>query len=378
MIFERVYSALKVLAPAMAKRRLGGFSMIITGRCDHCTVRQMHCGGRLTRFVALLLFNTPLWRILVMCCVRLRGKARIHTQGREKNMDAGKLETIATGFGILEGPVWHPEFGLLAADVIHGGVWAFGPTKDPEVVVPHRKGIGGMALHANGGLIISGRNLAIKQLGDAGAPTIVLVNNDPDHGVVGFNDLTVDMHGRIYVGSLGFVATRDAVKQKPGQLYLVDVDGRTTVVAEDVKLTNGLALSSDRKYLYHADSLRHIVIVYDVRDDGSLGVGRRFIDTGSGHPDGMAVDEGGMLWVALAGEARVAAYDSRGREVASIRVPVPMAASVCFGGDDMRDLYIVTGSEGLNSDRGGGVYKLRVEVPGIPRPLARVSASQSQ
>ena len=49
-----------------------------------------------------------------------------------------------------------------------------------------------------------------------------------------------------------------------------------------------------------------------------------------------------------------------------------MCTSVCFGGDDLRDLYIVSGSEDSGSEKGGGVYVTRTEVPGLPVPPARV------
>jgi xylono-1,5-lactonase len=48
--------------------------------------------------------------------------------------------------------------------------------------------------------------------------------------------------------------------------------------------------------------------------------------------------------------------------------------SLCFGGDDLKDLYIVTGSRGGPSESSGTVYRLRSDVAGLSLPLARVSA----
>jgi len=56
-----------------------------------------------------------------------------------------------------------------------------------------------------------------------------------------------------------------------------------------------------------------------------------------------------------------------------IAVPVPMVTSVCFGGPDLRDLYIVTGQRGGPRENCGGIYKMRVDVPGVPVPLARIA-----
>ena len=41
-------------------------------------------------------------------------------------------------------------------------------------------------------------------------------------------------------------------------------------------------------------------------------------------------------------------------------------------GAELRDLYVVTGSGGTDSDRAGSIYRLAVDVPGLAVPLARV------
>jgi gluconolactonase len=87
----------------------------------------------------------------------------------------------------------------------------------------------------------------------------------------------------------------------------------------------------------------------------------------------LVVSEDGAVWVALASDGHgVAVYESDGTFRELIEIPVPMCTSVCFGGDDLRDLYIVSGSDGTNSERGGGVYVTRSEVPGVGVTRARV------
>ena len=55
-----------------------------------------------------------------------------------------------------------------------------------------------------------------------------------------------------------------------------------------------------------------------------------------------------------------------------IEIPHPMCTSVCFGGEDLKDLYIVSGSEGLEGEARGGVFRIRTTVSGLTVPLARV------
>lgn len=282
------------------------------------------------------------------------------------------LEMIASGFGLLEGPVWHPTLGLLVADVEQGGVRAYGRGKAPEVIVPHRRGIGGMALHANGGIVVGGKSIAVKPLppGDP-SQTTVLIDNTVVPEIVGFNDLTVDPKGRIYAGSLGFVVS-GAETGKTGFLHLIDLDGSSRVVARDLRLTNGLGFSPDGKRLYHSDSRSNVIRVYDVAATGDLSPPQVFAKIDTGIPDGLAVAEDGRVWVALAYGGAVAVFAADGREVERIPVPVPMVTSLCFGGADLRDLYIVSGAKQAPPELKGCVYVTRVEVPGLPRPLAQV------
>ena len=76
------------------------------------------------------------------------------------------MEALATGYGLIEGPVWDPDEGLYWSDVAHGGVHRLARSGAVTTVIPHRRGIGGMARHADGGLVVGGRNIAWKSLTD--------------------------------------------------------------------------------------------------------------------------------------------------------------------------------------------------------------------
>ena len=273
---------------------------------------------------------------------------------------------------LIEGPVWDPARGLLFSDVHDGGVFCLARSGAVTPVIEHRRGIGGIALHERGGLVVGGRNIAYK--GPAAAGTVVLLDSERAGGGAGFNDLTTDEAGRIYVGSLGmspFDARRGGQSQARSTSSISTA--RAARSASGVKLTNGLGFSPDGKKLYHSDSRANIVGVYDVRADGSVGERRVFARVEPGVPDGLAVAEDGSVWVASAGGGAVRVFDADGSERRPIAVPQPGVTSLCFGGDDLRDLYVVTGTVGGPSDHTGSVYRVRVDVPGLPVPLARVA-----
>jgi gluconolactonase len=275
------------------------------------------------------------------------------------------MQPLAKGYGLIEGPVWDTQRGLLFSDVLVGGVYALSRDGAVSSVFEHRRGIGGMALHTAGGLVVSGRNVSFKSF--AGGATVTLLDSDPDHGNVGYNDLTTDAKGRIYVGSLGASPVfADGRAPQAGNLYLIDLDGSARIVAHDIQLTNGLGFSPDGRTLYHSDSRRG-VFCYAVAADGSLGEKQLFARPAKGVPDGLVVSTDGAVWVALAGGGHgVVVFAADGSERDFIEIPTPMCTSVCFGGDDLRDLYIVSGSDGSGSERGGAVYRYRSAVAGMP------------
>jgi xylono-1,5-lactonase len=285
------------------------------------------------------------------------------------------VDKLASGYGLIEGPVWDPGRGFIFSDVLNGGVYCLDRAGRVSTVVEHRRGIGGIALHQDGGLIVSGRNVAYK--GPAARDTVVLLDRDEHQGIVGFNDLTTDARGRIYVGSLCSSPFDPAQQRtpKPGWLHVIDTDGSSRRIAEGIQLTNGLGFSPDGARLYHSDSRANIVGMYDVRPDGSVGPRRTLARVDEGVPDGLAVSEDGAVWVAAARGSVVIVFEPDGRERERIRCPLPMVTSVCFGGDDLKDLYVVTGAEGAGSPTAGSIFRLKVAVAGLPVPPARVKAS---
>ncbi|HZZ47158.1 MAG TPA: SMP-30/gluconolactonase/LRE family protein [Pseudonocardia sp.] len=278
-----------------------------------------------------------------------------------------ELETLLTGYGLIEAPVWDGT-GLVFSDVPNGGLHRLGPDGEVTTVVAHRRGIGGAALHADGGYVISGRNVAWK----SGDSTAVLFAGDPTKPPKGFNDLTTDPLGRIYVGSLELDPFSEERDENPGCLYRIDLDGTATVLADDVLLTNGLGVSPDGRALYHSDSLRGVVWRYTMDGDGEVTGREAFLDVGDQVPDGLAVAQDGSVWVALAHSGAVAVVEPDGTRRPDLPCPVPMVTSVCFGGADLTDLYVVTGPDGAPAGLGGTVLRARGVGPGLPVLPAQV------
>jgi D-xylonolactonase len=272
------------------------------------------------------------------------------------------VETLAWGYGLVEGPRADDQGNLYFSDVLKGGVYRRGPDGTIDVVVPKRRGVGGIAFHADGGLVVSGRNICHVRDGET---RIVFAPDAP-----GFNDLFVDPEGRVICGTMRSGAFVDGPRVA-GECWRIDAEGDATELYADVALTNGIGLSPDNTVLYHSDTSRG-VWAHDY-DNGTVSGRRLFLSVDDVSPDGLAVDESGTVWVAdVGGSGAARGFAPDGTEVARVEVPARMVTSVCFGGADRRDMYIVTGDNTADRERGGTIYMTRAEVPGCAVAAARV------
>jgi sugar lactone lactonase YvrE len=132
------------------------------------------------------------------------------------------MECLATGFGLIEGPVWNADAGLYFSDAAAGGVNLLDRAGNVSTIVPKRRGVGGMAMDGADSLVMGGRDIAVVRIADGKTSPILTLSQLP--GATGFNDLTVDAMGRVYVGSLTFrVFSGDT--PTPGFLHRIDLDG---------------------------------------------------------------------------------------------------------------------------------------------------------
>jgi gluconolactonase len=274
------------------------------------------------------------------------------------------METLAFGYGLVEAPRVDYEDRLYYSDALSGGVYRRSPDVTIETIVPKRRGVGGMVLHADGGVVVSGRNVVHVRDG----VTRVLLEVE---GALGFNDLTTDSSGRVYVGTLRSNAF-DAGPRVPGECWRIEGERRAVEVYKPVEFANGIGFSPDGKTLYHSSYSEAHVLAHDIAADGTASNRRVFARMPRGKPDGLAVDETGAVWVALGEGGAVARFSPAGDLLSILAVPSPFVTSLCFGGKDRRDLYVVTLENVEVPERKGTIFRTRSDVPGLVAPLARV------
>jgi xylono-1,5-lactonase len=282
-----------------------------------------------------------------------------------------ELETLATGYKLVEGPRIDDQNRLYYSDVGGGGVFRRNPDGKIETLIPERKSVGGIALNEGGGLIVSGRSLA--HWDEKNGRIRDLFAEWEGKPLFGLNDLTTDDQGSIWTGSFGCDINKFDFKGKPptGSLFRIDPPGKITKLGDGLEVTNGFGFSPDRKLLYHSDTTTKAVWAYEVRADRTVSDRTVFARLPEGSPDGLTVDAEGGVWVAVVfGPGEVMRFKSDGTLDRRIKVPAKNVTSLAFGGPDMRDLYIVT-ADNQNRELKGTVFRTRSDIPGLPVPKAR-------
>jgi sugar lactone lactonase YvrE len=274
------------------------------------------------------------------------------------------VETLASGYGLVEGPTVDGDGNLYFSDVLGGGVYRRAPGGEITTVVPKRRGVGGIVLHADGGVVVSGRDIVHVREGENRR----LFGVD---SVLGWNDICADSAGRVYAGSLRFAVFDPEVEPVPGELWRIDAVDQGVALYEGVVHANGVALSPGERTVYHSDTRNNVILVHELADDGTAR-GRRAFHFPPGAPDGMAVDAQGFLWVASARGGCVTRLTPEGEIDRVLDIPARTVTSLCFAPEGEPELYVVTADNTNEPDRRGTLFRIDAGVGGAPVHPARV------
>ena len=287
-----------------------------------------------------------------------------------------------------ESPFWHPHEQMLywvdiparrilRANLFMGTVERWAMPSEPGCMAPAR----------SGGLVIALRD-GIYRAATWGGALKRLMHFDHDIATTRFNDGKADPLGRFWAGTMYEPRDRSAA-----ELYSLDcrhAQGGGAPMLErkagGAVIANGLAWSPDAQTVYWSDTTHHVIHAWDW-DAASNAMTRPRVfqqlpgkpdgwQAGmpgyGGRPDGAAVDAQGNYYSAMFEGKRLLKFAPTGELLADIPVPVQCPTMPCFGGDDLRTLYLTTARHGRPAAElaamplSGCVFSMRVEVPGLP------------
>jgi sugar lactone lactonase YvrE len=229
-----------------------------------------------------------------------------------------------------------------------------------------RAHVGGIVPHEDGGIVVSGHDLAV--ISHAGEERVVLTVD----GIWGFNDITTDRAGNVFAGRHDEAPSIELPQRDPS-LWRLGIDGRSRYCYGDLTMNNGMRVSPDGTRLYHADTLRQVIWVSDLDEDGMPRNRRLHYQLGIGMPDGMAIDENGCLWIAAIGRGAIVRVTPTGVQDQVIEVSREYVSAACFAGPDRRELVVTAfGGEPYDPGHTGCILHRRVDIAGLALSRARV------
>ena len=272
------------------------------------------------------------------------------------------LETVGSGYGFVEGPIWHPyEKWLIFSDMPGNRMRRLTADGRIEIFREPSNKANGNTLDRRGRILTCEHATSRVTRTEADGRIVVLATHYDGKELNSPNDIVVAADGAIYFtdptyGRMEFYGVLREQELSFQGVYRIDVNGALTLLADDFAQPNGLCFSLDASRLFVNDTERQHIRVFNVASDGKLTGGAVWAETsgkGRGAPDGMKIDSRGNLYCCGPGGIHVFNPSSDFLGV----IPMPEhTANFTFGDDDLRSLYITASTS---------LYRQRVRVPGL-------------
>ncbi len=278
---------------------------------------------------------------------------------------------VACGAALGEGALWDSRTGMLIFVDINGHrVWRWQPDTEP-VAIDVGEPAGFAVLTPDPDHLIVGLKSGLARLDLRSGQTEVVLRPEPGLPGNRLNDAAVGPDGSLYFGSMD-----DAEAQPTGSFYHLQ-HGEPSTFGEKAVITNGPAIDPERHLLYCSDTAAGQVFRHRLAPDGTPGEREAFVtfEEGWGHPDGMAVDAEGHVWICHFGDSRVTRFSPDGQPELIVPVPTAQVTKAAFGGPDLTTLFVTTAAKGRDphlDPMAGHVYAFDVAIRGLPAEPCRV------
>lgn len=283
---------------------------------------------------------------------------------------------------VASSPLWHSEEKRLYwVDAPRGRLFRHTPESRTHEQVHQGGSIGGLAVQADGSLLIVMENGAVKIWRETGILTVT----DSITGAEGFRigGVVADASGRLVFAAVPAGPTAPGGPALPagghtGRLYRLDPDGTVVKLLEGISALGGASFTPDGTGLYCVGCHRRAISLFEYEQStGALSNPQVFVTfpESLGVPRGVAVDAKGFLWCAAQGGSCVVRFSPAGREQERVYFPATLVTGIAFGGEDLRDLYVTTAGGEDKKENGpgaGALYRVRPGARGTAGFRSRV------
>lgn len=264
-----------------------------------------------------------------------------------------------------EGPLWQRD-RLLYVDIEAHKVLAYYPATGEEKVWGVKERVGTVVPRQQGGLVIAG-DLGLSYLDETLGYVTHIADPEAAIDTNRFNDGKCDAAGRFWAGTMHLGPRREPT----ASLYCLHPSLRVERKFGPVTVSNGIVWTADNATMYYIDTPRRNVLAFDFDlTSGRISRERIAFSTADheGSPDGMTIDDHDRLWIAFCHGSAVKCFEPKtGAVLAEVRLPCREVTACAFGGPELTDLYITTGTPGDNIEAlAGRVFVSRTNVHGVP------------
>ena len=279
--------------------------------------------------------------------------------------------------GVGEGPFWDDaDQALWWVDILGKAVQCWSPATGERQRWPMPDFPSAVALRRQGGALVAMRD-GLYFLDPATGELDLFCRPDAERPDNRSNEAKCGPTGDFWLGTMDNNLHPDGSLREmtgsTGTLYRVLPDGSFTREVDGVGLSNTLAWTEEGQTLLYADTLTGVIHAFPVLDDGRLGERRVFSDEKlPGYCDGSAIDSHGYLWNARFAGSCLIRFAPDGTVDRRLDLPVTNPTCCCFGGPDLKTLYVTSARFGLGAEQlrrnpsEGALLAVSVDVPGTP------------
>jgi len=297
-----------------------------------------------------------------------------------------ELTGLASGLQFPEGPVLLPDGNLLLTEIQRGTLSRITPQGEVQVVAELGGGPNGVAIgpdgaayvtnnggsfrfHAVEGLTIPGgtppehQGGSIQRVDLATGEVRTLYTECEGQRLIGPNDLVFDRQGGFWFTDHG--CGNEHSRQFGGLYYALPDGSRIVRAGPPLLAPNGVGLSPDEKVVYVADTYMGRLWAFQVLSPGVVQTLSPFQPArvvanlpGCQFLDSLAVQADGKVCVATILNGGNTVFDPATGLTEHAAVPDLICTNLCFGGADMRDIWITASGTGK-------VYRSRWPSPGL-------------
>lgn len=267
--------------------------------------------------------------------------------------EGSQLEKLADGFLFTEGPTSDSKGNVYFTDQPNDRIMVWSVLDKLTTFMQPCGRSNGLSFDKEGVLWACADEINELWRIDQNKNVSIILEKYQDKSFNGPNDLWISKNGGIYFTDPYYQRpwwSHSSMPQNLQGVYYMSPDHKKLIrVVSDLVQPNGIVGTPDGKTLFVADIGGKKTWKYSINKDGSLSSKVLFCEMGS---DGMTIDTKGNVYLTGNG---VTVFDRNGKQIVNIPVPEKWTANVCFGGPDMKSLYI-TASKGL--------YRIKTKVKG--------------